>query len=98
VALRLPAVDQSGQVVDVVVSPRRDAKAARQLFRRAIGTPKITPVEVVTDHAPAHPGVLGELAPAAWHRPDQHADKCVEAGHGRLKARLGTMCGVQAGP
>jgi transposase, IS6 family len=27
------AVDQFGQVVDVLVSPRRDARAARRLFR-----------------------------------------------------------------
>jgi len=53
------AVDQSGQVVDVFVSPRQDAKAARRFFRRAIGTTKITPVEVVTDHAPVYPGGAG---------------------------------------
>jgi transposase-like protein len=47
-----PAVDQSGHVVDVFVSPRRDAKAARQFFERAIGATKVTPVEVTTDKAP----------------------------------------------
>jgi transposase-like protein len=89
------AVDQSGQVVDVFVSPRRDAKAAHRFFRRAIGTTKITPVEVVTDHAPVYPGVPGELAPAAWHRTDQYANNRVEADHGRLKARLGPMRGFK---
>jgi transposase-like protein len=43
------AVDQHGQVVDVLVSARRDAAAARRFFRRAIATLKVTPVEVVTD-------------------------------------------------
>jgi transposase-like protein len=61
------AVDQSGQVVDVFVPPRRDARAARRFFEHAIGTTKIIPVEVVTDHAPVYPGVLEVLAPAAWH-------------------------------
>jgi transposase-like protein len=89
------AVDQSGQVVDVFVSPRRDAKAARRFFQRAIGTTKITPVEVVTDHAPVYPGVLEELAPAAWHRTDQYANNRVEADHGRLKARLWPMRGFK---
>jgi transposase-like protein len=89
------AVDQSGQVVDVFVSPRRDAKAARRFFRRAIGTTNITPVEVVTDHAPVYPGVLGKLAPAAWHRTDRYANNRVEADHGRLKARLGPMRGFK---
>jgi transposase-like protein len=42
------AVDQFGQVVDVLVSPRRDAKSARRLVQRAIGTAKVTPVAVAT--------------------------------------------------
>ncbi len=85
------AIDQSGQVVDVFVSPRRDAKAARRFFQRAIGTAKITPAEVATDHAPAYLGVLEEPAPAAWHRTDQYANNRVECDHGRLKARLRPM-------
>src|SRR6266487_2579136 len=89
------AVDQFGQVVDVFVSPRRDIKAARRFFEHAIGTTKVTPVEVVTDHAPVYPGVLEELAPAAWHRTDQDANNRVEADHGRLKARLGPMRGLK---
>jgi transposase-like protein len=89
------AIDQSGQVVDVFVSPRRDARAARWFFQRAIITAKSTPVEVVTDHAPVYPGVLEELAPAAWHRTDQYANNRIEADHGRLKARLRPMRGLK---
>jgi transposase-like protein len=89
------AVDQFGQVVDVFVSPSRDVRAARRFFEHAIGTTKVTPVEVVTDHAPAYPGVLEELAPAAWHRTDQYANNRIEADHGRLKARLGPMRGFK---
>jgi IS6 family transposase len=33
------AVDQLGQVIDVFVSPRRDAAAAQRFFQRAIGRP-----------------------------------------------------------
>ena len=51
------------------VSPQRDAKAARRFLERAIGTTKITPVEVVTDKAATYPIALDELLPAAWHRP-----------------------------
>jgi hypothetical protein len=40
VALRLRAIDQFGQVIDVFVSQRRDAKAARRFFERAIGATK----------------------------------------------------------
>jgi transposase, IS6 family len=89
------AIDQFGQVVDVFVSRRRDTTAACRFFKQAIATTKVTPVEVVTDHAPVYPGVLEEVAPAAWHRTDQYANNRVEADHGRLKARLGPMRGLK---
>jgi IS6 family transposase len=72
-ALRLPAIDQFGQVIDVLVSARRDADAAHRFFERAIGTTKVASVEVVTDRAPTYPQVLDELLPAAWHRTDRYA-------------------------
>ena len=62
------AIDQFGQVIDVVVSPRRDTMAAHRFFQRAIATTKVAPVEVVTDRAATYPMVLQELLPAAWHR------------------------------
>jgi transposase, IS6 family len=89
------AVDQVGQVIDVFVSPQRDAKAGRRFFERAIGTTKVAPVEVVTDQAATYPMVLEELLPAAWHRTDQYANNRVEADHGRLKARLRPMRGLK---
>ena len=89
------AIDQFGQVIDVFVSTRRDATAARRFLERAIGTTKVTPVEVMTDQAPVYPAVLEDLLPAAWHRTDRHANNRVEAGHGRLKARLGPMRGLK---
>ncbi len=82
------AIDQFGQVIDVFVSAHRDAKAARRFFEQAIGTTKVTPVEVVTDRAATYPIVLEELLPAPWHRTEQYANNRVEADHGRLKARL----------
>ena len=82
------AIDQFGQVIDVLVSARRDANAARRFFERALGATKVTPVEITTDQAPVYPVVLGELLPAAWHRTDQYANNRIECDHGRLKARL----------
>ena len=39
------AIDQSGQVIDVFVSARRDATAARRFFQQAIATTAMIPVE-----------------------------------------------------
>jgi IS6 family transposase len=46
------AVDQHGQVIDVLVSQRGDAGAARAFFTRAL-TAGPVPVEVTTDGLPA---------------------------------------------
>ena len=88
------AIDQFGQVIDVFVSPRRDVKAARRFFERAIDTTKRAPVEVITDKAAGYPAVLEELLPGAWHRTDRSANNHIEADHGRLKARLRPMRGL----
>jgi transposase-like protein len=89
------AIDQFGQVIDVFVSSRRDAKAARRFFDQPISATKVTPVEVTTDQAPVYPAVLEELLPAAWHRTDQYANNRIECDHGRLKARLRPMRGLK---
>jgi transposase-like protein len=89
------AIDQFGQVINVVVSARRDTMAAHRFFQRAIGTTKVAPVEVVTDRAATYPMVLEELLPAAWHRTERYANNRVEADHGRLKAPLRPMRGLK---
>jgi transposase-like protein len=81
------AVDQFGQVIDVYVSPRRDAGAARRFFAKAIKATGAEPSEVVTDGAKAYPGVLDALLPGAFHNMTKHSNNKVETDHGRLKAR-----------
>jgi transposase-like protein len=89
------AIDQFGQVIDVYVSPRRDAMAAHRFFERAIATTKVAPVEVITDRAATYPMVLEGLLPAVWHRTEQYANNRVEADHRRLKSRLRPMHGLK---
>jgi transposase, IS6 family len=88
------AVDQYGQVIDVLLSTRRDLAAARRFFIRALRAGTI-PVEVTTDRAPVYPRVLDELIPSALHIVEQYANNPVEADHGRLKARLWPMRGLK---
>jgi transposase-like protein len=69
--------------------------AARRFFEQAIGTTRVTPVEVVTNRAATYPMVLEELLPSPWHRTEQYANNRVEGDHGRLKSRLRPMCGFK---
>ena len=90
------AVDQFGQIIDVYLSTRRDAAAARCFVARALSTTKVSPAEVVTDKAAVYPRVLDELVPGAWHHNEQYANNRIEADHGQLKRRLRPMRGLKA--
>ena len=88
------AVDQHGQVIDVLLSARRDGPAARAFFTRAMRFGP-APIEVTTDRAPVYPRVIDALVPGARHVLEQYANNVVEADHGRLKARLRPMRGLK---
>jgi transposase-like protein len=89
------AIDQFGQVVDVYLSPRRDANAARRFLLGAISRSQAEPAEVVTDRAPAYLPVLDALLPGAFHDVEQYANNALECDHGRFKARLRPMRGLK---
>jgi transposase-like protein len=89
------AIDQNGQVIDVLVSARRDAATARRFFQRALTVLKVMPSEVVTDAAPIYPAVLEELIPSAWHHVERYANNPIEADHSQLKHRLRPMRGLR---
>jgi transposase-like protein len=62
------AIDQHGQVIDVLVSARRDADAARGFFRRALSALKVpkwslTPLRSIPRCSTAHP--VGVASPRA---------------------------------
>ncbi|MCK9921746.1 IS6 family transposase [Frankia sp. AgPm24] len=88
------AVDQYGQVIDVLASTRRDQAAARRFFVRAL-TQGRRPVEVTTDKAPVYPRILDELLPEACHVDAARENNRIDADHGRLKARLRPMRGLR---
>jgi transposase-like protein len=56
------AIDQFGQVIDVLVSQKRDMAATRRFFTRALEHGP-SPTEVITDKAAVYPPVLDEIAP-----------------------------------
>jgi transposase-like protein len=88
------AIDQYGQVIDVLVSTKRDLAATRRFFTRALEHgPR--PSEVSTDQAPAYPRVVDELLPAACHVMERYGNNPIESDHGRLKSRLWPMRGLK---
>jgi hypothetical protein len=87
------AIDQFGQVIDVMVSPSGTWPPLVD-FTRALDHGS-SPIEVTTDRAATYPRVLDELAPAACHVTEQYGNNPIEADHGRLKSRLRPMRGLK---
>jgi IS6 family transposase len=88
------AVDQHGQVIDVLVSKRRNVEAATRFFETMLaGLDR--PREVTTDLAAPLLRVVDELFPDALHDTTKYANNRIECDHGRLKARLRPMRGLR---
>jgi transposase, IS6 family len=88
------AIDQFGQVIDVLASPKRDLAATRRFFTRALEHGP-SPTEVVTDKAAVYPPVLKEIALGGWHHTERYANNRIESDHGRFKLRLRPMRGLK---
>jgi transposase, IS6 family len=88
------AVDQYGQVIDVMLSEQRDTAAARRFLTRALRYGP-APVEVTTDKAGPYLRVIDELVPAAAYITEQYENNPIESDHARLKARLRPMRGLK---
>jgi len=87
------AINQFGQVIDVLVAQKRDLESTRRFFTRALEH-GLRPDEVSTDRAPTYPRVLDELVPSACHVTKRYANNAIEADHSRLKSRLRPMGGL----
>jgi IS6 family transposase len=88
------AVDQHGQVIDVLVSKRRNVAAATKFFETMLAG-RERPREVTTDLAAPLLRVVDELLPGVLHDTTQFANNRIECDHGRLKARLRPMRGLR---
>jgi len=63
------AVDDEGEVLDVVVQRSRDAEAALKLLKRLLRNQRIAPETIVTDGLASYPAALQQLDLLHVHRP-----------------------------
>ena len=82
-------------MIDIVVSARRDGAGARRFFHRILGE-HARPEQVTTDKAKALIGAVQDVFPDAEHDMTVYANNRVECDHGRLRARLRPMRGLQS--
>src|SRR3712207_1018048 len=96
------AVDGTGQTIDLLLGAKRDKKAARRFFRRALARENTrNPRTVVTDRLKSYPGALrelkrdGALGRFTRHRRGRWLNNRVEQDHRRIKRRTRPMLGFK---
>ena len=80
------AIDATGDVLDILVQPRRNAKAARRFLKRLVtrfGTPRV----VVTDKLRSYIKPIRDLAPDADHRAHKGLNNRMEGSHRPTRKR-----------
>ena len=90
------AVDQDGDVIDILVPSRRNRSAAVRFFRALLKSQGCVPRRLITDklrsYAAAHRGVM----PPVDHCTDQYANNRAEASHQPTRQRERQMRGFKS--
>ncbi len=90
------AVDQDGDVVDVFLQKRRNAKAAKRFFMRLLKSHKAEPGKIVTDKLRSYDVAHRELVPESIHDNDQYANNRAELSHQTTRVRERGMRGFNS--
>ncbi len=75
------AVDQHGNVLDVLVQSRRNAKAAKRFFRKLLKGLRYVPRVLVTDKLAGYRVAARELMPLVTHRQSKYLNNRAENSH-----------------
>ncbi len=81
------AVDQDGEVVDVFLQCRRDAKAAKRFFKRMLKKHRGEPREIVTDKLRSYGVAHRALIPETIHNTEKYANNRAELSHQPTRVR-----------
>jgi putative transposase len=91
------AIDRDGQLVDSMLSPKRDRAAAQCFFRSAQTVAGCRPVQVTTDGHDSYPRAIAEvLGKEVTHRCSRYKNNRIEQDHRGIKQRYYPMLGFQS--
>ncbi|MFI2257896.1 IS6 family transposase [Streptomyces tubercidicus] len=90
------AVDQDGNVLDILVQNRRDKTAARRFFRKLLKKQCRTPRVVVTDRLRSYGAAHREVMPPVEHRQSKCLNNRAENSHQPTRQREHTMKGFRS--
>jgi putative transposase len=75
------AVDQDGDVIDILVQSRRNKDAALRFFRKLFKQQACMPWKIFSDKLRSYQAALREFAPSVTHITDQYANNRAELSH-----------------
>jgi len=84
------AVDQDGEVLDILVQQRRDKKAAKKFFRKLLKGLRYVPRLIITDKLRSYSAAMSELLPGVEQCQNKYQNNRAENSHQptRLRERL----------
>src|SRR5882672_7769903 len=84
------AVDQDGDVLDILVQGRRDKKAAKKFFRKLLKGLRYIPGVIITDKLRSYSAAKAEVLPGVEHCQDKGQNNRAENSHQptRLRERV----------
>jgi putative transposase len=85
------AVDQDGNVLDILVTSRRDAKAATRFFRKLLTGLRYIPRVLVTDKLASYGVAHRRLIPRVEHRRSKYPNNQAENSHQPTRQRERAM-------
>ena len=74
-------IPQDGDLIDLLVQPRRDGRAARRFFRKLLKSQRQEPVRLVTDKLASYRVAHREVMPLVTHETTQYANNRAEVSH-----------------
>jgi putative transposase len=90
------AVDQEGNVLDILVQRRRDKHAAKKFFRRLLKGLTYVPRVLITDKLKSYGAAKRELLPSVEHRQHPYLNNRAENSHQPTRQRERRMRGFKS--
>ena len=81
------AVDQDGDVIDILVQSRRNRRAAERFFRKLLKAQGKVPFRLVTDKLKSYSAALRTIMPSANHDTERYANNRAEVSHQPTRQR-----------
>ncbi|MDA1296797.1 MAG: IS6 family transposase [Chloroflexi bacterium] len=90
------AIDRDGNLLDSMLSEKRDKHAARRFLRRLLVSAEQKPQRVTTDKHPAHTKAIRRIiGRKVIHRHNQYLNNRIEQDHRHIKQRYYPMLGFK---